>query len=104
MQRLMTFIAIIIVVIIAGVNFYMSWSEGPPQPGECYVRSHFVIPDVCVGSCEDGDICKPLSTTDYLFGLLEQPYECICIEKGRRPGSMGETGAGATGVVVPPSF
>jgi hypothetical protein len=104
MHRLMTFIAIIIVAIIAGVNFYYSWSAGPPAEGTCYVQSRFVMPDVCVGACEDGDVCKPVITRDYAFGLLEQPYECECIERGKRSGSLGETGTGVTGVVVPPTF
>jgi len=104
MHRLMTFIAILIVAFIAGVNLYNSWSEGPPAEGICYTQSRFVIPDVCVGSCE-GEICRPVSNRGYAFGLLEQPYECACVERGDRPkGSMGETGAGVTGVVVPPTF
>ncbi len=104
MHRLMTFIAILIAVVILGVNLYNSWREGTPGTGTCYVQSRFVIPDVCVGTCEKGEICRPISMRDYAFGLLQQPYECSCVERGKSSGSLGETGAGATGVVVPPTF
>ena len=104
LQRLMIFILIIAAIIVAAVNLYWSWGEGPPPVGVCYAKERFVLPDVCVGTCEKGELCKPLSTRGYLFGLLEQPYECVCVERGKDPKKVMETGTGVTGVVVPPTF
>ncbi|MBI4843376.1 MAG: hypothetical protein HY809_03500 [Nitrospirae bacterium] len=101
-QRLFAFILIVAALIIAAVNAYKSWTERPAGEGTCYVQSRFVIPDACRGDCGDKEICRPLTTRDYLLGFLQQPDECVCVKKGKSPGSMGETGSGVTGTVVPP--
>jgi hypothetical protein len=101
-QRLLALLAIIAGIIIFIVNAY--WATQYSGLEGCYVQERFVIPDACVGDCEEGEICRVVETREYAFGFLEQPYNCVCVRRGKRPGSMGETGAGATGIVVSPSM
>ncbi|MBI4826698.1 MAG: hypothetical protein HY807_09830 [Nitrospirae bacterium] len=99
MKRLIIFILSLAVVIILAINIYKSRQHA----GEgCYTEERFVLPDVCIGACSEGEICKVLNTRGYIFGLLKQPSECACAERGKSAGSMGETGTGVTGVVIPP--
>lgn len=102
MRRLMIFILILVLVIIFGINIYKSRQ----QAGEgCYVEERFVLPDVCIGNCGKGELCKVYDTRGYIWGLLQQPSECVCAERGKSSsGSMGETGMGATGTVIPPDM
>lgn len=103
MKRLSIFILVLVAVVIFGINAYKenqnSGAEG------CYAHERFVLPDVCIGDCGEGEICKVYDTRGYIFGLFQQPSDCICTERGKSAsGSMGETGMGATGTVIPPDM
>ncbi|GEM_PF-2120774 len=58
----------------------------------CQLVRALVLPDVCAGTCGPGQICGPIATRNYFFGLFgTQPAACGCIAA---PGLGGGLGAG----------